>query len=417
MGAAYRDATRQLIASRFPIAAKIFLGLMAIAYAIEWLYFPQRWLPLTLCYATFVVLSGLCAILLRRIPEHALAVAIAGGTALAFATEAYLGLVQGSAQLCLLAMIGFLTGEVVQFPWGAGGQAAATAGAGAAYLWALWAGATSELPPAYGLFALASHGVMTILGAQLLDSYRFAAFREAAESARANAAKGEFLATVSHELRTPLNIIVGYTDLLLEDAFQNASEQHDALCRIQQNSRQLLDLIQSMLDLNRIEAGGVPLAIEEFSIAAAMDGLRTSLPANWCKPTVTVTWETADGTARMHSDRSKLEMILRNLIHNALKYTEQGTVAVSARADRQRGRVDFAVADTGLGIHSGDLAIIFDMFRQGANGGPPRGGGVGLGLYIVKRLTTVLGGDIDVTSRPGAGSRFTVSLPLDLANR
>jgi signal transduction histidine kinase len=390
---------------------------MAIAYLIEWLYFPERWVPLTLCYGGFVVLSAVCAFVLRRLPEHALVVAIAGSTALAFTAEAYLALVHGSAQLCLLAMIGFLTGEVVQFPWGARGQAAATVGAGAAYVWALSAGASSELPAAYGLFALASHGVMTIVGAQLLDSYRFAAFREAAESARANAAKGEFLATVSHELRTPLNIIVGYTDLLLERAFTNAGEQHDALCRIQQNSRQLLDLIQSMLDLNRIEAGGVPLAVEEFSVTTAIDELRASLPANWCKPTVTLTWDTIDGAAHMRSDRNKLEMILRNLIHNALKYTEQGTVAVSVRADRHRGRVEFAVADTGLGIHSGDLAVIFDMFRQGANGGPPRGGGVGLGLYIVKRLTTALGGEIDVSSRLGAGSRFTVSLPLDLPHR
>jgi signal transduction histidine kinase len=107
-------------------------------------------------------------------------------------------------------------------------------------------------------------------------------------------------------------------------------------------------------------------------------------------------------------------MILRNLIHNALKYTEQGSVTVSARTDRERARVEFDVADTGQGIHADDLEGIFEMFRQGSNGGPPRGGGVGLGLYIVKQLTRALDGEIRVDSRPGAGSRFTVSLPVSI---
>jgi signal transduction histidine kinase len=314
-----------------------------------------------------------------------------------------------------------LTGEVVQFPWGPRGQAVAAIGTVAAYLWALQVGAALTLPAPYGLFALGSHALMTIVGAQLLDSYRFAAFREAAEaahhaaeSARANAAKGEFLATVSHELRTPLHIIVGYTDLLLEEAFERPEEQRDALGRIHHNSRQLLDLIQSMLDLNRIEAGRISLRIEEFSIAGALESLRTGLPANWCKPGVTLAWDTTDGTTPMRSDRAKMEIILRNLIHNALKYTEVGSVTVSARPDPLRGRVDFTVADTGQGIHPEDLAIIFDMFRQGSNGGPPRGGGVGLGLYIVKRLSDALAGVIRVESQLGSGSQFTVSLPLQL---
>src|SRR5690606_20041388 len=120
------------------------------------------------------------------------------------------------------------------------------------------------------------------------------AARHAAESARANAAKSEFLATVSHELRTPLNIIVGYTELLLDDAFPTRREQHEALLRIHQQSRQLLDLIQSMLDLNRMEAGGISLVVEEFRIADVLDTLRSGLPANWCKPGVALHWEAPD---------------------------------------------------------------------------------------------------------------------------
>lgn len=412
--ALYRDETRQLIADRFPIAGAIFLALMAIAYGIEWFYFPERWWPLFLGYAAFVAVLVLCISLLRAMPRHSLPIVLSVNVVIEFIAAAYLALVQGSAELCLLAMIGILTGQVVQFPWGVRGQVGAALGAVAAYLWALDAGALPTLPVAYGVFALASHALMTIIGAQLLDSYRLTAFREAAESARANAAKGEFLATVSHELRTPLNIIVGYTDLLLEEAFTERAEQLDALGRIHQSSRQLLDLIQSMLDINRIEGGGISLVVEEFPVASALDNVRAGLPTNWCKPGIALAWEPGDATTSMRSDRGKIEMILRNLIHNALKYTEQGSVTVSARTDCDRARVDFDVADTGQGIHADDLEGIFEMFRQGSNGGPPRGGGVGLGLYIVKQLTHALDGEIRVDSRPGAGSRFTVSLPLQI---
>ncbi len=420
---AYRAATRTLVGKRFPIAGAIFLVLMAVAYGIEWLYFPDRWQPLSICYLSFVVIVLGTAALTRRWPRQAVGIALAGSAGLTFALAAYLALVQGSAELTLLAMIGFLTGQVVQFPWGARGQLVAAISALVAYLWALYVGATSSLPVPYGLFALASHALMTVIGAQLLDAYRFAAFREAtessrhaAESQRANAAKSEFLATVSHELRTPLNIIVGYTDLLLEGAFGQRADELDALGRIHQQSRQLLDLIQSMLDLNRMEAGGVSLVVEEFSLGGALDSLRASLPANWCKPEVALSWEASDTGATLRSDRGKVEMILRNLIHNALKYTERGSVTVSAHPDRAGGRVRFAVTDTGQGIDAADLSGIFDMFRQGSSG-PPRGGGVGLGLYIAKQLTDALGGEIGVDSQLGAGARFTVSLPLELRNK
>lgn len=412
--AAYREETRRLIAHRFPIAGAMFLLLMGMAYAIEAFYFPQRWRPLSLCYGAFVAIFAVLIAVLRRLPKYALAIAMLGSVAIAFTTAAYLALVQHSAELCLLAMIGLLTGQVVQFPWGVRGQVVATIGVVAAYLWALQVGAVKTLPVPYGMFALGSHALMTIIGAQLLDSYRLTAFREAAESARANAAKGDFLATVSHEVRTPLNIIVGYTDLLLENAFEERTEQLDALGRIHQSARQLLDLIQSMLDINRIEGGGVPLLVEEFQIASALNGVRGTLPANWYKPGVELLWEAGDTSTRMRSDRGKLEMILRNLIHNALKYTENGSVSVSARADGDSHRVEFVVADTGQGIHADDLERIFEMFRQGSNGGPPRGGGVGLGLYIVKQLAHALDGEIRVDSRQGAGSRFTLSLPLQL---
>ena len=158
--AAYVAETRQLIAARFPIAGTLFLAFMAIAYAIEWIYFPARWLPLSLCYLAFAAIIFSCNQVIRRWPRFGLEATLGGSVALAFALAAYLALVHGSGELTLLAMIGFLTGEVVQFPWGARGQTFAALSGVAAYLWALHMGAVPVLPLPYGLFALASHATM-----------------------------------------------------------------------------------------------------------------------------------------------------------------------------------------------------------------------------------------------------------------
>jgi signal transduction histidine kinase len=258
---------------------------------------------------------------------------------------------------------------------------------------------------------------MTIVGAQLLDEYRWRAFRaaataarHAAESQRANSAKSEFLATVSHELRTPLNIIVGYTDLLREGELTDPEECRDALGRIHGQSLNLLELIQSMLDLNRMEAAGVSLLLDDCSVESVFEAVHSGLPTRWLRPGVELRFEPGDLTIFMRTDRRKLETVLRNLIHNACKYTERGAVTVTA-VQRVRGWVEFAVTDTGQGISPGDLSGIFEMFRQGTTGSP-RDGGVGIGLYIVRQLTAALGGRVTVTSELGRGSRFTVAVPL-----
>jgi signal transduction histidine kinase len=408
---AYHRETRDLIAARLPVSTVIFLAFMAVAYVIEWAYFPERWLPLTSCYGVFVASCAIALPAARKAPQHAVTIAVLLSVWLALCLTAYLALVHGSGELCLFGLIGFLTGVVVQFPWGVPGQLTVVGGVLFAHVLSLLIGVDNALPIPYGTFALVTHASMTVLGAELLDRYRFSAFRGACESERANASKSEFLATVSHELRTPLNIILGYTDLLIEGAFDSEPERRDALQRVRQQSRQLLDLIQGMLDLNRLEIGGIRLVVETFAVAELLDQLRRNLPANWAKASVELQWRDSVPELTMRSDRGKLESILRNLIHNALKYTEEGAVTVTAERDGA-GRVRFTVADTGQGIADDDMPRIFEMFRQG-NSGPPRGGGVGLGLYIVSRLTQVLGGEIDVDSRIGAGSRFTVSVPLD----
>lgn len=234
------------------------------------------------------------------------------------------------------------------------------------------------------------------------------------EARAANRAKSEFIATVSHELRTPLNVILGYTDLLLEGAFGALAEQADVIQRIRQQATQLLDLIQPMLDLSRFEARGIPaLSRDSFRIDELFESLQLSIPSSWSKPGVYLLWHAPIGPdVVIRTDRAKLEMILRNLIHNALKYTESGEVSLSIDSASEPGWVRFVVSDTGPGIAPQDLSAIFEMFGQ-ARTELPRGGGVGLGLYIVRRLTEMLGGRVHVESRPGSGTTFTVVLPVE----
>ncbi|OFV91434.1 MAG: hypothetical protein A3J75_02950 [Acidobacteria bacterium RBG_16_68_9] len=231
------------------------------------------------------------------------------------------------------------------------------------------------------------------------------------ETQAAHRVKSEFVSTVSHEVRTPLNVIVGYTNLLIDGVFgAPPPEQLSPLECIAEQSTQLLDLIQGMLDLNRIEAGQIRLILEEFNIGDLIQSVRAGIPASWQKRGVHLRWDTAHNTILIRSDRVKLELILRNLIQNGLKYTEEGTVAVEVQPHAPTRQVTFAVSDTGAGIAAGDLPGIFDPFRQGSNGSI-RAGGMGLGLYVVKRLTEALGGEIRVDSQPGMGARFTLSLP------
>jgi signal transduction histidine kinase len=229
----------------------------------------------------------------------------------------------------------------------------------------------------------------------------------------ANRAKSEFIATMSHEVRTPINVVMGYADLLIEGAFGSPTQdQLDVLNRVRHQTAQLLDLVQPMLDLTRLEARQTAIVREPLRVAELIENLQLAIPASWCKPGVVLSWCAPIGPdVVMHTDRTKVEMIVRNLIHNALKYTDRGEVRVDIDATTP-GYVHIIVRDTGTGIATHDLPILFEMFGQAASE-LPRDGGVGLGLYIVKRLTDVLGGRVSVESVRGTGSTFTVSLPLE----
>jgi len=237
--------------------------------------------------------------------------------------------------------------------------------------------------------------------------------RLVADLRKASRLKSEFVATMSHELRTPLNVIMGYADLLLEEAFGAlAPEQQNVIARVQRSSRELFDLISATLDLNRLEAGRLDVSVARVSLTDLLADLEADTAARLDARAVEVRWELAADLPELETDRAKLRTVLKNLVGNAIKFTERGHVTISAEpAD---GAVVFTVADTGIGIRHEDLPVIFEMFRQVETANTRRHGGVGLGLYIVKRLVEQLGGEVEVESEWGAGSRFRVRIPVRL---
>ena len=221
--------------------------------------------------------------------------------------------------------------------------------------------------------------------------------------------KTEFLATVSHELRTPLTTLLGYTELLLDDSYGSTTgEQRGALHKVRASGRILQQAIGRMLDASRIDFGHEKLSCDEFELADVLAELRANLPDT---PQVAVHWPEASDLPTLRTDEDKLRTILRNLLENACKYTARGMISVGARWNRRADEIEIDVSDTGIGIAPGEIEAIFEAFRQGGNRRDLSTAGVGLGLYIVQRLTSRMGGEVRVQSTPGHGSTFTVRVP------
>jgi signal transduction histidine kinase len=242
--------------------------------------------------------------------------------------------------------------------------------------------------------------------------------RQALALEQASAAKSQFLANVSHEFRTPLNAILGYSLMLMGGFYgQLSEEQSKTVQRIDANSKHLATLINDVLDIERIEAGRMPLQISQFAVQEVVREVMEELQGVIAQSTARVGVLLPSDLPRLRSDRQKLKQILVNLLSNALKYTKEGAVDISAHHDAAHGRIELAVRDTGAGIAPEDHVRIFEPFQQAKRVITRPQGGTGLGLAISRRLARMLGGDITVQSELGSGSTFTVALPVRARNR
>jgi signal transduction histidine kinase len=257
------------------------------------------------------------------------------------------------------------------------------------------------------LETFASQSVLAIQNARL--------FHEIEEKGRqleaASQHKSQFLANMSHELRTPLNAILGYTELILDNIYGDPAEKvRSVLGRVQNNGRHLLGLINDVLDLSKIEAGQLTLALTDYSLKDVVQGVFSAVELLASEKKLAFNVDVAPNLPAGLGDERRLSQVLLNLVGNAIKFTDAGKVAIEARA--ADGFFNVAVRDTGPGIAEADQQKIFEEFQQADSSATKKKGGTGLGLAIAKRIVEMHGGQISVESRLGAGSTFTVAIPV-----
>jgi polar amino acid transport system substrate-binding protein len=289
-----------------------------------------------------------------------------------------------------------------------------------------WISVTFEREVDYELVWKTLLGALFVLGLILLWNRRLAreiSLRQQAEremalakeaAEKANRVKSAFLASMSHELRTPLNSIIGFNGIILKEMAGPLNlEQKKQLQMIRGSARHLLDLINDVLDISKIEAGELQLTYSKFDMGELLEQVWQELRPLADKKGLSFIKEVSDGVGLIESDERRVKQVLINLAGNAIKFTESGTVSIHCRTNNDM--IMTTISDTGIGIPADDLDLLFQPFKQVDTGTARKYEGTGLGLYICKQVIAKLDGTMSVESIPGTGSTFTFTIPREKA--
>jgi signal transduction histidine kinase len=254
----------------------------------------------------------------------------------------------------------------------------------------------------------ADQAVIAIENVRLFDEIQ----EKSRQLAEASQHKSQFLANMSHELRTPLNAIIGVSEMLREDA-EALKQDTEPLDRVLGAAQHLLALINDILDLSKIEAGRMELNLDTFALPPLINEVVKTIEPLAVKSGNQVAVHCDAAIGMIHADQMRLRQTLLNLMSNANKFTEKGTVTIAARQRQENGRdwVTLSVTDTGIGMTPEQMGKLFQEFSQASSKTASKYGGTGLGLVISRRFCQMMGGDITVASEPGHGSTFTILLP------
>ncbi len=258
-------------------------------------------------------------------------------------------------------------------------------------------------------------GTNTDVTNQRAAEEELAVAKETAENA--NRAKSQFIANMSHELRTPLSAVIGYAEML-EEEVEDLGHEHllSDLRKIEGNARHLLSLINDVLDLSKIEAERMDIFAESFEVGTVIDEVASTVGSLVAKKNNQLAVEQVSELGLMHTDQVKLRQCLINLLSNASKFTENGTITLRAERAEGDGRdwITFEVIDTGIGMTQEQVGRLFERFAQADSSTTRKFGGTGLGLAITRAFCRLLGGDIGVRSEPGEGTTFTIRIPAEV---
>ncbi len=410
----------QLVAQRLRIGSLVLAAILACNGIVDWTTRPGGLLPVAWIYAADLALVMLVQLVSRRRSAGDRAVPIAAAAVVLWNALfcSYAVLSPGEIHALVAPSIVIVTAAALLLPWGVAAQVAVSAVCVLSYVVAfVLTGRTADLGTLYALVSLLGAAAVSCVGAYMVEQHG-RVMNEQTERLRemnrlmreAGVKKDEFLASVSHELRTPLNVVLGYIDLLLDHSFGPLEPaQRDILHRITRNATDLSHLINDLIDLSRLEAGRLKVEVSDVALAPIFAELRGVMDVLLAGHDVEFRDTVAAACEAVVADRDRLKQIVTNLLVNAVKFTERGSIALAAERTDDGG-VAVSVTDTGIGIPPAAHQAIFEPFRQVHDRGR-RVPGAGIGLSLSARLAELMGGRLTVTSEPGAGSCFTLHLP------